>query len=126
MATELDSSRLIGCMASTHNHLLVLADPDALPLHNLHVLQTREDLVLHLELRNHCELGALLDLERLVLQGRLSTLLGKINCDRWAALGIHRQRENDALAGVGRVGDGWACGETEGGLVALEGLILSI
>jgi hypothetical protein len=30
------------------------------------------------------------------------------------------------LTGVGRVGGGCTSGETEGGLVALEGLILSI
>lgn len=78
-------------MASTHNHLLVLANPDTLPLHNLNVLETRQNLMLNLELGNHGELGALLDLERLVLQGILGTLLGKINCDRWAALGIHCQ-----------------------------------
>lgn len=82
--------------------------------------------MLNLELGNHGELGALLDLERLVLQGILGTFLGKINCDRWAALGVHCQRENDALAWIGRVGGGCACGETEGGLVPLEGLILSI
>src|SRR6266699_924438 len=55
-----------GLGEGSYNHLAVLADPDALALDDLDVMEAAEDLVLDLEGGNHGELGALLDLERLV------------------------------------------------------------
>ena len=64
----------VGCVAA--NHFRVLGDLDALALDDLDVVETAQNLVLDLELGAHCELGALLNLERLILQSRLATLGG--------------------------------------------------
>lgn len=49
-------------------HLLVLADTNALSLHDLDVLQAAQDVMLDLESGLHAELGSLFDGERLRLQ----------------------------------------------------------
>lgn len=51
----------------THQHLLILANTNALPLNDLEILQTAEDLMLDLEYGLDAEIGPLLDRERLVL-----------------------------------------------------------
>lgn len=109
-----------------YNHLRVLGDLNALPLDDLDVVQTAEDLVLDLELGAHGELGALLDLEGLVLEGRLAAGGGEVDGDGVAAGGVHGQGQDDADAGVVGIRDVGAAAETEGLLVPLERLIAGI
>lgn len=45
---------------TTHNHLLILANSNSLPLHDLHIVQSTQNLMLNLELRSHAELDSLL------------------------------------------------------------------
>lgn len=52
--------------------------------------------MLDLELGRHSELGALLDLERLVLQSVLAAGLGQVDDDGLAALRVHGKRVDDA------------------------------
>ena len=73
----------------TYDHLLILADPYTLPLHNLHILQPTQDFVLDLELGRHVKLCTLLNLERLVLESRLGTFSAEINGNRRPALAVH-------------------------------------
>lgn len=108
------------------NHLLVLADSDTLSLDNLDVLKARENLMLDHELGDHGELSSLLDLEWLVLQGGFGSLGGEVNGHWWAAGSLQGEGENDALAWIIWVGDGWSGGKTKGGLVALKRLIVGI
>ena len=82
--------------------------------------------MLDLELGNHSELSSLLDLEWLVLQGGLCTLCGEVDGHRGAASSFQREGEDDALARVVWIGDGWSGGEAKGSLVALKGLIAGI
>jgi len=82
--------------------------------------------MLNLELGDHGELGTLLDLEWIVLQGALGALGGEVDGDWWAASSVHGEGEDDAMAGIGRIGEGRASEETKGGLVALKGLILGV
>lgn len=82
--------------------------------------------MLDLEFGDHGELGSLLDLERLVLQCGLCALGGEVDGHWWAAGGLEGEGEDDALAWIVWIGDGWSGGETEGGLIALKGLITSI
>ncbi len=74
---------------TTYNHLLVLADSNTLPLHNLNILQTAQDFMLDLELGRHVELCPLFDLEWLILQGRLRTFGAEIDSDRRTTLTLH-------------------------------------
>lgn len=84
----------VGSIAA--QHLRVLADLDALALDNLDILETAENLVLHLELGDHGELGALLDLERLVLERRLATRRGEIDGYGVATRRLHGELLDDA------------------------------
>jgi hypothetical protein len=79
---------------------LILADPNTLALDNLDVVQTRQNLMLDLELRCHAELGTLLDLERLVLESGFRAFFGEINGDGWAAFGVHGQGEDDTVTRI--------------------------
>jgi hypothetical protein len=92
----------------TYNHLLVLRYPNALPLHNLHILQPRQNLMLDSKLRRHGERRALLNLEWLVLESSLGALGAKIDGYWWATLRVHGQGEDDADPGIVGVGDGGA------------------
>ncbi len=114
----------VWCIAA--NHLLVLANSDALSLDDLHILKTRQDLVLDLELGNHGELGSLLDLEWFILESGLGAWGGEVNSHWWTAGGVHGQGENDALALIVWIGQRWASAEAERGLVTLKRLILGI
>lgn len=89
-------------------------------------MQTAEDLVLHLELGRHGELGAFLDLEGLVLQGGLASGGGEVDRDGRAAGGVHGQGQDNADPGVIGVGNILAATEAEGLLVALQRLIAGI
>lgn len=116
-----------GIWSIAANHLLILAHANAFALDNLDVLQATQDLVLHLELGRHVELGALLNLERLLLQRSFGALLGQVDGDRRSALGLHGEGEDDAVSRVVGVGDrGAPRGETQGGFVSLQGLVFGI
>lgn len=82
--------------------------------------------MLDLEGGTHGELGTLLDLEGLVLEGLLAAGGGEVDCDGVAAGGLHGQGLDDADAGVVGVGDGVASSETQGLFVSLEGLIVGV
>lgn len=112
---------------TTYKHLLVLGNTNALPLNNLHIVQSTQNLVLDAELRLHGELGSLLDAEGVVLEGLQSTGSGEVNADGIAARGVHGEREDDALARVAWVGEVLpAAAETEGLLVAPEGFVVGV
>ena len=89
--------------ATTYHHLLQLiahwASGDL-----LEVLQAREDLVLHLELRLHAELGTLLDDEGLALELVNGAGRPKVDDDIGAAFDLEAERLDDAFARVIGVG----------------------
>lgn len=111
---------------STHQHLGVLGDLDALALDDLDVVQATENLMLDLELGAHGELGALLDLEGLVLEGALAAGAREVDGDGVAARRVHGEGEDDAHARVAGIRDCGAAAETERLLVTLEGLVARI
>lgn len=117
---------LVGAGGVAADHLGVLGDLDALALDDLDVVQAAEDLVLDLEGGAHGELGALLDLEGLVLEALLAARPGEVDRDGGAAGGVHGQGEDDADAGVVGVGDAGAAAQAERFLVPLEGLIAGV
>jgi hypothetical protein len=84
---------------STYKHfLLLLTEPMA--LHNLEILQTRENLVLDLELDFHAVLGALLDGEWLRLKRLNRTRRAKINRDVRSTLDLLAVRRSSPTFGV--------------------------
>lgn len=89
-------------------------------------MQTAENLVLDLELGAHGELGALLDLEGLVLERLLAAGSGQVDGDGIAVGRAHGQGEDDADSGVAGIGEIGAAAEAKGLLVSLEGLVLGI
>jgi hypothetical protein len=104
----------------TYQHFLVLGNSNTLSLDDLHIVETTEDLVLHLELGRHGELNPLLDLERVVLQGLLRAGGSEVNRDRRTAFRVHRQGQDDALARVVRVRDALATtSKSQGFLITL-------
>lgn len=110
----------------TYQHLAVLADFDTLSLDELHVLQTAKNLMLNFEGDNHGELGALLDLERVVLKSGLAARLGDINGDRRAVRRLHGQRLDNADTLVIGIREILATTQAKGLLVSLERLIVGI
>jgi hypothetical protein len=82
--------------------------------------------MLNLKFSSHVELGALLDLERLVLKGVLGAWSTKVNGDRWTALALHGQGQNNADAGIVGVRDRLATTEAQRLLVTLKRLIIGI
>lgn len=121
---SLSHSLYIAMGSETHDHLAVLGHPDALALHDLDVVQAAQDLVLDAEGGGHGELCAFLDLEGLVLEGVLAPGRGEVDGDWGAAGRVHGQGLDNADARVVGVGEVVAAGETEGFLVALEGLVI--
>jgi hypothetical protein len=109
----------------TDHHLLhLVAQTHA--RHLLEVLEPRQDLVLHLELRLHAELRALLDGEGLVLErldgaGRL-----EVDDDVRAAFDLEAEREDDALARVVGVREVFALPEAERLFPLAEGLVVLV
>jgi hypothetical protein len=89
-------------------------------------VKAAENLVLNLELGAHGELGTLLDVEGLVLEGGLASRGREIDGDGRTARGVHGQGENDADSGVVGVGDIGTTSKTKGLLVSLERLITSV
>ena len=76
----------------------LFADFDSLSLDDLNVVKAAKDLMLYLEFRNHGELGTLLDLERLVLEGLLASRGFKIDSDGLATRRLHGKRLDNADA----------------------------
>lgn len=74
----------------------------------------------------HAESGALLDSERLLVEGLKGAGLGQVDDDVRSALDFKAQGEQDDLAGVVGVGDGLAAAETEGLFPLAEGLIVLV
>lgn len=110
----------------TYQHLAVLADFDALSLHELHILQTAKNFMLNLEGDNHGEFGALLDLERVVLKSGLATRLRDIDGDRRAVRRLHGQRLNNADTLVIGIREILATTQAKGLLVSLKRLIVGV
>lgn len=111
-----------GC---THHHLLkLLADAHARDL--LEVLQTRQDIVLHLELCLHAEPSTFLDREWLFLKSLDGTRCTQVDNDIIAAFDFESEREDDATARVVGVGDVLALSKTKGRFPLLEGLVVLI
>jgi hypothetical protein len=92
----------------------------------LEVLEPREDLMLHLELRFHAELGALLDGERVLLEGFKGT--GGLEVDDYVrtSLNLEAEREDDAFARVAGVRDVFARAETQRLFPLAEGLVVLV
>jgi len=112
--------KFIGAEETAYQHLLVLGDTDTLSLNDLDIVETTEDLMLHLELGTHGKLGTLLDLERLILEGLFRSRSGKVNGDRRPACRVHCQGQDDALAWVIGVRDALStAAESEGFFVPL-------
>lgn len=84
-----------------------------LALHNLDVLQAGEHLVLDLEGDLHAERGAFLDGERFLCKSLNRGSILQIDNDIVAAVDLEAQGEDDAFAGVVRVGDVLACSEAK-------------
>lgn len=113
----------MGCV--TYNHLLHLL-LDAHPRDDLHVLHAAEDVVLDAETGLHAESRALLDGERLLVEGLEGAGLGQVDNDVRSALDFETQREQDDFTRVVGVGDGLAAAETEGLFPLAEGLIVLV
>lgn len=109
----------------TYNHLLHLL-LDAHPRDDLHVLHAAEDVMLDAEAGLHAEGSALLDGERLLVEGLEGTSLGQVDDDVRSALDFKTQGEQDNLARVVGVGDGLAAAESEGLFPLAEGLIVLV
>jgi hypothetical protein len=108
-----------------YNHLIRLAarNTDALPLDDLDVVQTAENLVLDPELGAHGEGGALLDLEGVLLEVVGAARGREVDHNRGAARRLHGERLDDADTGIVGVRQVVAAAQAERFLVALERLI---
>lgn len=99
--SDLDASHMF--RATTHHHLLQLVAHGASG-DLLEVLQAREDLVLHLELHLHAELGTLLDGKGLALELFNGAGRPEVDDDVGAAFDLEAERLDDAFARVIGVG----------------------
>lgn len=111
---------------STHQHLLILANPNTLPLNHLQVLQTAQHLMVHLEDNLDPERSALLDGERLILETLESAGGGEVDEDIGAAFDFQGEGLDDAFAGVVGVADGFAAVQAQGGFPAVEGFVVLV
>jgi len=71
-------------------------------------MQSTQNLMLNLELRSHAELDALLYSEGLLCKRFFGAFLREVDCDWRSAFRIHGEREDDAVAWIGRVGEVFA------------------
>lgn len=110
----------------THQHLLILANTNPLPLNNLEILQTAEDLMLDLEYGLDAEIGPLLDRERLVLQPVERARSGQVDDDIIAALDLQCQRLDDAFSRVVRVGNRRAGVQAQRRFPPVQGLVVLV
>jgi hypothetical protein len=93
----------------------------------LDVVQTAQNLMLHLELCRHVELGSLLDLEWLVLERLLGARGREVDGNRVTALGVHGEREDNADTWVVWIRDGLATTtKSERFLVPAERLVILV
>lgn len=92
----------------TNQHLLILTDSHPSSLHDLHIFQSTQHLVLHHERRFDSEHRPFLDRKRLVLEGVDRAGCRQIDGDVWPTLHLKGKGLDDAFAGVARVGDGGA------------------
>lgn len=114
-----------GSRFGTYNHLLVLL-ADAQALHDLDILQAREDLVLDFEAHLHAENSALLDCERLLGKGIERSLVLQIDDDVVPALDLKAEGVDDALAGITGVGDVLARSQAERLFPLAQGLVILV
>lgn len=115
-----------GVGSVTAQHLLILADPDTLTLDDLQVLETAQNFVVDLEGNLDVELGALLNLERLILEAVDRARGGQVDDNIFTAVDLQSQRLDDTLARVVGVGDGLAGVEAQRGLPAVQRLIVLV
>lgn len=66
-------------------------------------MQATQNLMLHLEPRLHSKLGSFLDLEGVVFQSCEGAGGTEVDGDGIPVCGVHGEREDDAVAGIGRV-----------------------
>ncbi len=110
-----------------YNHFLLLTNRHTLALDSLNVLQARENVVLHLEFGRQMELGALLDLERILLEALDGTVLGEIDPDVRTTSRCEGESENDAITRVVGIAQVFATAtKSQALLVTLKGLVLGI
>jgi hypothetical protein len=81
---------------------------------------------MHLENDLGPEFGALLDCERFVFEVLQRSGAREIHRDVWSAFRFDGEGMDDALSRVFRVADGITCVQTEGGLPAVEGLVMLV
>lgn len=82
-----------------YHHLLQLG-ANTHAVHLLEVLETCQNLVLDLELCLHAECSALLDDERLLLEGLKGARGLEVDDDVGTAIDFETERVDDALAGI--------------------------
>jgi hypothetical protein len=92
----------------------------------LEVLQTRQNVVLDLELCLHAEPSTLLDGEGLLLQSFDGTRCAQVDNDIIAAFDFKSEGEDDTPARVIGVGDVLALSKTKGFLPLLERLVVLV
>ena len=111
----------------THNHLIILRNPNPFPLHHLQILQPTQHIMLHHELSFHAETRAFLDGEGLAFQLLDGAGRGQVDGDIRAAVDFQAERSDHAAALVGGVdGDAGGVGDAEGGFPAFEGFVVLI
>lgn len=111
----------------THQHLLVLANPDPLSFHDLEVLQTTQHLVLDLEADLHAELGSLLDDEGLCFERFDASGGTEVDDDFRSACDFKAERCNDTFTLIGGVDwDKSAGGKTERSFPSVQGLVVLV
>ena len=82
----------------TYNHLLILRDPNPLPLRDLDVLESAQHIMLHHEVGLHAEFGSFLDGERGLFEIFDGVGAGQVDGDIGAAFDFERERFDDAAA----------------------------
>lgn len=82
--------------------------------------------MLDLELCLHAECSALLDGERLLLEGLKGAGRLEVDDDVGTAIDFETERVDDAFAGVVGVGDVLALAETEGSLPLVQGFVVLV
>lgn len=106
----------------TSQHLLILANPDTLSLHDLQVLQTAQNLMVDLEGNLDTECGAFLDGEGLVFQSFEGTGGGEIDDDVRTVFHLESERfDNTAIVAV--LSYRVARVQAQGGFPAVQGFV---
>jgi len=108
------------------NHLLVLADSNALAFDGLDVLETRENLVIDSKDDLHLVRGAFLDREWMFAEGFNRTGMCQINGDVGSAVYFQSESFDAASARVLGVANRGAATKTKRLLVSLHSLVICI